>query len=92
MPIWKDKTLINERNDDMEKETEIVKPFEVRQDELIEKIADECMESGLPAGALILIVEKVLANLRQEAHRAVMTYRKQVEEQGGEESSEPKRG
>lgn len=69
-------------------EQEIVKPFEVRQDELVEKIADDCMESGLPAGALVLIVEKVLGNLRQEAHRAIMAYRKQVEEQGGEEGSE----
>jgi len=69
-------------------EQQIVKPFEVRQDELIEKMSQEMMESGLPAGALVLIVEKVLVNLRQEAHRAVMAYRKQVEEQGGEEGSE----
>lgn len=63
---------------------EIVKPFEVRQDELVEKIADECMNSGLPAGALVLIIEKVLVNLRQEAQRAVMAYRQQLEVGGGE--------
>lgn len=63
---------------------EIVKPFEVRQDELVEKIADECMNSGLPAGALVLIIEKVLVNLRQEAQRAVMAYRQQLEVEGGE--------
>lgn len=65
-------------------EQEIVKPFEVRQDELVEKIADECMNSGLPAGALVLIIEKVLVNLRQEAQRAVMAYRQQLEVGGGE--------
>ncbi|MFD1425511.1 hypothetical protein [Kroppenstedtia sanguinis] len=65
-------------------EQEIVKPFEVRQDELVEKIADECMNSGLPAGALVLIIEKVLVNLRQEAQRAVMAYRQQLEVEGGE--------
>lgn len=65
-------------------EQEIVKPFEVRQDELVEKIADECMNSGLPAGALVLIIEKVLVNLRQEAQRAVMAYRQQLEAGGGE--------
>lgn len=72
----------------MEQQSQIVKPFEIRQDELIEKMSQEMMESGLPAGALVLIVEKVLVNLRQEAHRAVMAYRKQVEEQGGEDDSE----
>lgn len=68
---------------------EIIKPFEVRQDELIEKVSEEMVQSGLPAGALVLIMEKVLINLRQEAHRAVLAYREQVKEQGGEEGGEP---
>lgn len=70
-------------------ESQIIKPFEVRQDEIIEKISEEMVQSGLPAGALVLIMEKVLMNLRQEAHRAVLAYRFQVKEQGGEEGGEP---
>lgn len=65
----------------MEQQSQIVKPFEVRQDELIKRVSHECVESGLPAGALVLIFEKILVNLRQEAHRAVMNYREQEKEE-----------
>lgn len=61
--------------------------FEVRQDELVEKISHDCVESGLPAGALVLIMEKILVNLRQEAHRAIMNWKRQQEEDPG--SSKP---
>lgn len=71
----------------MEKKEEIIKPFEVRQDELVQKIASECKASGLPAGALALILEKVLANLRQEAYRIVIGYHEQVKEQENSDAS-----
>ncbi|SDX44846.1 hypothetical protein SAMN05444487_11816 [Marininema mesophilum] len=63
----------------------MTKPFEVIHEETVAAVSSILQESGLPAGALALMMEEVVQALRVEARRRVATWqeqsaKKQIEE------------